>query len=262
MSTPQSMEGRNAVITGSTRGIGRAMAGMLARQGCNIVVSSRNAAECEREAAELSARHHVRATGLSCDVSNQSDVRSLFKEVRGWCEGELDVLICNAGYPLRAEIWNTPLDATPADKLEEWYLSAFRTDTLGSVFCTYEALPMMMSRECGSIIYVSSIPALAGYQGAPYTVAKAAILGLMKDVALEYGRHNIRANALALGNIRTPATYDLLDPATRKRFGDQAPLRRWGLPEEVARAALFLASDDSGFITGQTLVVDGGVVRW
>jgi len=262
MSDLRVMEGSHAVITGSTRGIGRAMAGVLARQGCNVVVSSRHPDDCEQTAKELAAEHEVRTLGLACDVSVQSAVRSAFQEVRSWCEGQLDVLICNAGYPLRDDIWNTPLDATPVDKLEEWYMSAFRTDTLGSVFCTYEALPMMMARGRGSIIYVSSIPALAGYQGAPYTVAKAGILGLMKDVAREYGRHNIRANALAPGNIRTPATYDLLDPATRQLFAEQAPLRRWGLPEEVGQAALFLASDQSGFITGQTLVVDGGVVRW
>jgi 3-oxoacyl-[acyl-carrier protein] reductase len=255
------MEGNYAVVTGSTRGIGRAMAGTLARHGCNIVVSSRNAGDCERTAKELAAEHGVRTVGLPCDVSVQSRVSAMFREIRGWCDGRLDVLICNAGYPLQDDIFNTPMDATPADKLEEWYLSVFRTDALGSVFCTYEALPMMLARGRGSIIYVSSIPALAGYQGAPYTVAKAGILGLMKEIAREYGRHNIRANALALGNIRTPATYDMVDEATRQLFAEQAPLRRWGLPEEVGGAALFLASEQSGFITGQTLVVDGGVVR-
>ncbi len=255
------MEGNHAVVTGSTRGIGRAMAGILARHGCNLVVSSRNPGDCEQAAKEIAAEHGVRTVGIACDVSVRSDVCGMFRQIRGWCEGKLDVLICNAGYPLRDDLFNTPMGATPADKLEEWYLGVFRTDTLGSVFCTYEALPLMLARGRGSIVYVSSTPALAGYQGAPYTVAKAGILGLMKDVAHAYGRHNIRANALALGNIRTPATYDLLDPATRQLFAEQAPLRRWGLPEEVGEAALFLASEMSGFITGQTLVVDGGVVR-
>ena len=256
------MEGRYAVVTGSTRGIGRAMAGVLARHGCNLVVSSRNPGDCEAAAKELAAEHGVRTVGIACDVSVRSAVCDMFEEISEWSEGRLDVLICNAGFPLRDDIFNTPLDATPADRLEEWYLGVFRTDTMGSVFCTHEALPLMLARGRGSIIYVSSIPALAGYQGAPYTVAKAGILGLMKDIAREYGRSSIRANALALGNIRTRATYDLLDAATRRLFAEQAPLQRWGLPEEVAEAALFLASDKSGFITGQTLVVDGGVVRW
>jgi 3-oxoacyl-[acyl-carrier protein] reductase len=255
------MEGSHAVVTGSTRGIGRAMASILARHGCNVVVSSRHAGDCGQTAKVLADEHRVRTVGLVCDVSVQSQVCAMFREVRKWCDGQLDVLICNAGYPLRDDVFNTPLDKTPAEKLEEWYLSVFRTDALGSVFCTYEALPLMLACGRGSIIYVSSIPALAGYQGAPYTVAKAGILGLMKDIAREYGRRNIRANALALGNIRTPATYDLLNEATRRLFAEQAPLRRWGLPEEVGEAALFLASEQSSFVTGQILVVDGGVVR-
>jgi NAD(P)-dependent dehydrogenase (short-subunit alcohol dehydrogenase family) len=256
------MEGRYAVITGSTRGIGRAMAATLARHGCNVAVSSRDRTDSAQAAEAIAVEHGVSTLGSPCDVSDRRSVHGLFSEVRVWCEGRLDALVCNAGFPLRAEIWNTPLHETPAEKLEEWYLSLFRTDTMGSVYATFEALPLFMSRRCGSIVYVSSIPALAGFQGAPYTVAKAGILGFMKDIALEYGRHNIRANALALGNIRTPATYELLEAETRERFAGQAPLGRWGTPEEVGEATLFLASDRSSFVTGQTLVVDGGVVRW
>jgi len=138
----------------------------------------------------------------------------------------------------------------------------FETDTLGSLYCTREALPLMMARGAGgSIIYISSTPALEGFQGTAYTVAKAATLGLMRDVAFGYGRHDIRANALALGNIATPATLDQTDPAVRDELIKDAPLRRWGTPEEVARAVLFLASDDSSYMTGQTLVIDGGMVR-
>ena len=148
----------------------------------------------------------------------------------------------NAGYFFSQEIWNTPLDATPADKLQSWFLDVFQTDTMGSVFCTYEALPLMMARKNGSIIYIASTPALEGLQGTPYTVAKAGVLGLMKDVARLYGHLNIRANALALGNILTPATLESLDPGTQSKLAQETPLKRWGEPEEVARAALFLAS--------------------
>jgi NAD(P)-dependent dehydrogenase (short-subunit alcohol dehydrogenase family) len=172
----------------------------------------------------------------------------------------LDVLVCNAGFPFLPEIWNTATDAIPKEKLDIWYSQVFRTDTMGSIFCTYEALPLMKAQSRGSIIYLSSTPALEGYQGAPYTVAKAALLGLVKDIAREYGRYNIRANALALGSIQTPATFDNLDPSTRDTFAQEAALRRWGKPEEVGRAALFLASDLSSFVTGHTLVVDGGTV--
>jgi len=262
MRDPRMMDGRHAVVTGATRGIGRSIAETLARQGCNLVISSRNPEACRETAARISTEFDVSTLDLACDVAVQSDVRSLFDRVGPWCRGQLDVLVCNAGYPLLAEPWSTPLHATPPDKLDEWYVGIFRTDTMGSVYCTREALPLMMERRRGSIIYVSSIPALTGFQGAPYTVAKAGILGLMKDVAREYGKDNIRANALALGNIRTPATYDLLGPDTRAAFAEQASLQRWGTPEEVAGAALFLASDQSGFITGHTLVVDGGMTGW
>ncbi len=256
------MDGRHAVVTGSTRGIGRSIAGTLALHGCNVVITSRNVGECREVAARLAEENGVSTLGLTCDVSSQAEVRSLFGHVGPWCAGQMDVLVCNAGYPLREEPWNTPLHATPPDKLDEWYLGVARTDTLGSVYCTHEALPLMLARGRGSIIYVSSISALTGFQGAPYTVAKAGILGLMKEVAREYGRYNIRANALALGNIRTPATWDLLGAETREVFAQQAPLQRWGTPEEVAGAALFLASDDSSFVTGHTLVVDGGMIGW
>ena len=132
---------------------------------------------------------------------------------------------------------------------------------MGSVFCTYEALPLMMARKGGSIIYIASTPALEGFQGTPYTVAKSGVPGLMKDVARLYGHLNIRANALALGNILTPATLESLDPGMQDKLAQETPLKRWGEPEEVARAALFLASNRSSFITGQTIAVDGGSVR-
>ncbi len=110
-------------------------------------------------------------------------------------------------------------------------------------------------------MYISSTPALEGYKGAPYTAAKAGILGFMRDVAREYGQYNVRANALALGNILTSATYASLDPETREALVREAPLRRWGQPEEVANAVVFLVSNLSTFITGQTIIVDGGTVR-
>jgi 3-oxoacyl-[acyl-carrier protein] reductase len=162
---------------------------------------------------------------------------------------------------MNAEIWNMRLHEVKADALERWFLDIFRSDCMGAVFCTREALQWMVLAGGGSIIYMVSTPALEGYHGSPYTAAKGAVLGLMRDVACEYGRHGIRANALALGNIETPATIGSLDERTRRLLADEAPLGRWGKPQEVADAALFLGSDRSGFITGQTLVVDGGTVR-
>ena len=255
------LDGQIALITGGSRGIGRAIAEAFAAAGCNIAVASRGREDSDAAAAEIARHSGVRATGIAADVSRQESVQELFRELRGWSGDRLDVLVNNAGYPFLSEIWSTALGATPPNKLRSWYLEVFETDTLGSIYCTFEALPLMTPRGRGSIIYISSTPALEGCQGTPYTVAKAGVLGLMKDVAREYGKFNIRANALALGSIQTPATYETLDPAAREAIARDTPLRRWGKPEEIARAALFLASDHSSFITGQTLIVDGGILR-
>ncbi len=261
MSSHRLLEDHYALITGATRGIGRSIAETLAEHGCNIAVTSRKSQDCELAAKEINKRWEVETLGKSCDVSNHQSVHALFLALRSWSANRLDILVCNAGYPLISEIWETPLHATPPDKLEEWHANLYRTDTLGSVFCTFEALPMMMNRKSGSILYIASTPALEGFRGTPYTIAKAGILGLMKDVALEYGQYNIRANAFALGNIQTAGTYEQLTPQDQIDSAEEAPLKRWGQPEEVGRAALFLASNLSSFITGQTIVVDGGTLR-
>jgi 3-oxoacyl-[acyl-carrier protein] reductase len=255
------LDNQFALITGASRGIGRAIAEILAGSGCHVALSSRKLDECRTAAAEISQRHGVQAAGFQADVSRFEDVRVLFEQVHSWSAGSIEILVCNAGYPLQADIWATPLHAVPAGKLTEWYLKVYATDAMGSLYCTREALPRMLARRSGKILYLSSTPALEGFQGTAYTMAKAALLGLMKDVAREYGKDNIRANALALGNIRTPATFDSMDEESRKALAAEAPLKRWGSPEEVGQAALFLVSDQSSFVTGQILVVDGGTVR-
>jgi 3-oxoacyl-[acyl-carrier protein] reductase len=256
------LEGQYALVTGGTRGIGLAIAGQLAEQGSHVALTSRHIDDCRAAAEGLRSRFSARSLALAADVSSQASVRSIFHELYEWSSNRLDILVCNAGYPFREDIWNTPLHETPGNKLEEWYLGVLRTDTLGSVFCTFEALPAMIRQKGGSILYISSTPALEGFQGSPYTIAKAGILGFMKDVARQYGRYNIRANAFALGNIATAATLDQLDAETRKKLAETAPLQRWGTPDEVGRAALFAVSRLSSFMTGQTLVLDGGAVRW
>ncbi len=255
------LENEFALVTGSSRGIGRAIAETLAGAGCNLAITSRNQRESEAAADEIARTHAVKTVGLNADVSDLESVRRLFHELRAWSSGHLDILVCNAGYPMRPEIWNTPLHETPAENLTKWYFDVFGTDAMGAVYCTFEALPIMAAQKNGRIIYISSTPALEGFQGGPYTMAKASVLGLMKDVARGYGKENIRANALALGNIQTAATFGQLDEESKRALAAEAPLSRWGNPEEVGKAALFLASDLSSFVTGQVLVVDGGTVR-
>lgn len=261
MGNERALEGQYALITGGSRGIGRAIAESFAAAGCNVAVASRSREASEAAAAEIGRHSGVRTIGIRADVSRQESVEALFRELRAWSTERLDVLVNNAGYSFQPAIWNTPLHATPAGSLRAWYMDAFETDAMGSVYCTFEALSVMVARRHGSIIFISSTPALQGSQGSPYTMAKAAILGLVKDVARQYGEFNIRANALALGSIQTPATFENLDPELREAVARETPLQRWGSPDEVGKAALFLASENSSFITGQTLIVDGGILR-
>jgi 3-oxoacyl-[acyl-carrier protein] reductase len=251
-----------ALVTGGSRGIGLASAEALAGAGCNVVVAARDPSASRTAGEGISRRFQVSAHGVPCDVTRATQVRALFEELGRISGGRLDVLVCNAGYPFRREIWDAKLHASDPETLGDWCQTVFGTDALGSLYCTREALPIMMAGgKRGSVVYIASTPAIEGFQGTAYTMAKSAVLGLMKDVAAGYGRYGIRANALALGNIATPATLDQTDPAIRDELVKNAPLRRWGTPEEAARAVLFLASDESSYMTGQTLVIDGGMVR-
>jgi 3-oxoacyl-[acyl-carrier protein] reductase len=255
------LEGNYALVTGSSRGIGRTIAETFAARGCHVAVTARNVETVRDVAHHIEKSLGVRALSAACDVSRSESVHALFEQLRDWSSGRLDILVCNAGYPFRPDIWDTPLHQATVQELETWFEGTLRTDLLGSVFCTVEALPLMIKQKSGSIVYVSSTPAVEGYKGAPYTAAKAGVLGFMRDVAREYGQYNVRANAIALGNILTSATFESLEPETREALAKEAPLRRWGQPEEAANAALFLVSRLSSFITGQTLIVDGGTVR-
>jgi 3-oxoacyl-[acyl-carrier protein] reductase len=255
------LQGKYALVTGSSRGIGRVIAETFAGRGCHVAVTARNVEAVRAVASHIESNFGVRSLAAACDVSRSESVHELFQQLREWSSGCLDFLVCNAGYPFLLDIWETPLHAARIGELETWFEGTLRTDLLGSVFCTAEALPLMMKQKGGSIVYISSTPAIEGYKGVPYTVAKAGVLGLMRDVAREYGQYNVRANALALGNILTPATFEALDSGSRTALAREAPLRRWGEPEEAANAALFLVSSLSSFITGQTIVVDGGTVR-
>jgi len=238
-----------AVVTGGTRGIGLATAEELARYGCAVIVVSRDRDAAEKVAQHLHQSHHVRSLGVAADVADRRSVGLMLDEVLAFGLGRIDIVVNNAGYPVESRLWDTPLHEMPAEKLEEWFNTVARVDVGGARNVTHAVLPTMIKQKSGTLVYVSSTPALSGHKATPYTEAKAALLGLMRDVALNYGASGIRANAVAPGNIKT-GWFEGLTVEEQRRLASEAYLKRWGEPQEVAKAILFLASPLSSFIIG------------
>jgi 3-oxoacyl-[acyl-carrier protein] reductase len=239
-------------VTGASSGIGEQTARLLGRAGARVVLSARSEEALETLADEIRERGGE-ALAAPADVTQPGAIQAAREQAREWA-GAIDHVAHVAGYPLEAELWDSPLHELDDGDFER----VREVDLVGARRVTQAALPDV--REAGgSMVYIASTPALSGYKGTPYTQAKAAVLGLVRDVAREYGPDGVRANALALGNIGTEATVehttDEYDELAR-----EAALGRWGQPEEAARAIGFFLSPLSSFVTGQTLVVDGGAV--
>jgi 3-oxoacyl-[acyl-carrier protein] reductase len=237
-----------AVVTGGSRGIGRAICVELAREGASVVVNYRsNAAEAETVVAEIRG-NGGKAEAFAADVASESDAKALAAHANR-SFGSLDVLVCNAGI--------TRDQLLGAMKAEEWD-DVIRTNVRGVFLAIREALPQMMSQRSGSIICLSSIAAERGGRGhANYVASKGAINSMTKSLAVELAPRNIRVNAVAPGIIETEMTNRI-----RNVFGpelkEQIPLKRFGSADDVARAVRFLASPDASYITGQVLYVTGG----
>jgi 3-oxoacyl-[acyl-carrier protein] reductase len=245
---------RVAVITGSTKGNGRAMANIYSDQGANVVVTGRDQLEAQSAADELSKEYGTNPLGLKLDVTSVTEVREMVDKIRQKY-GRIDVLVNNAGYPIKDDLWDVRFDQIPDEVLER----VLDVDTIGTYRCCREVLPLMIEKRHGVIINISSTPAISGYiKGAPYTVAKAANLGITKHIAAEYGKYGIRCNAIAPGTIATQRNWERLTTEQRVDIVSSIPLGRAGKPEEIAGVALMLASDYSSFVSGQTIVADGG----
>jgi 3-oxoacyl-[acyl-carrier protein] reductase len=234
------LNGRVAVVTGGSRGIGRAIAVELARAGASVVVGYRSGAEeAEAVAGEIGGR------AVQADVSDPDEAKRLVEEA-----GDLDLLVNNAG------LTRDGLIARMSD--EDWRVVV---DTnLGGVFHTCRAVARgMMKRRSGSIVNVSSIVGVHGNPGQTnYAAAKAGIIGFTKSLARELGTRGVRANVVAPGYVRTRLTDVLGEELTGQMLAN-TPLGRLGEPEDIASAVRFLCSDEASFITGEVLLVDGGL---
>ncbi len=240
------LSGKTAFVTGSTRGIGLAIANTLYAAGAKVAVVGRDAARARDVAAAMGSR----AFGVACDVAQEDQVLSAVAAAEA-ALGAVDVLVNNAGLTrdnillrLSEQDWDAVLDA----------------NLKGAFHTTRAVIKGMMKRRAGRIINMSSIVGLTGNKGqANYAASKAGLIGFTKSVAKEYASRNILVNCIAPGFIDTDMTASLPD-AARATLLEQIALGRLGRPEDVAGAVLFLASDLAGYITGQVLVVDGGMV--
>ena len=240
------LSGKVALVTGSTRGIGRAIAETLAAAGASVAIVGRDLPRAEAAAAEIGRG----ARGFACDVSDTAQVSALVADVEA-AFGTLDILVNNAGLTrdnvimrLKDEDWDAVIDAN-----------------LRGAFASIRAASRgMMKRRSGRIINISSVVGVIGNRGqSNYAASKAGLIGLTKSVAKELASRNILCNAVAPGFIATDMTAALGDDQ-RTALEGQIPLARLGSPSDIASAVAFLASDHAAYITGQVLVVDGGMV--
>lgn len=238
--------GRNAIVTGSTRGIGRAIAESLAGAGARVAVVGRDQAR----AAEAAAAIGSTARGFGADVSDPASVVALIEAVEKEF-GQVDILVNNAGltrdnilFRLKDDDWDAVLDAN-----------------LRGAFIAIRAVARgMIKRRWGRIINIASVVGITGNKGqANYAASKAGLIGLTKSVAKELGSRNVLVNAVAPGFIETDMTA-AMTPEARAGLAGQIPLERLGTPQDIAGVVTFLASDQAAYITGQVIVVDGGMV--
>ncbi|WP_420317697.1 3-oxoacyl-[acyl-carrier-protein] reductase [Ekhidna sp.] len=244
------LEGKTALITGASKGIGRAIAETYAEQGANVAFTYLSSVEKGEALEKELASKGVKAKGYRSDASNYQAAQDLINNVVEEF-GSLDILINNAGI--------TKDNLLMRMSEEDW--DAIQNINMKSCFNTVKAAcRTMMKQRSGSIINMSSVVGVKGNAGqANYAASKAGIIGFTKSVALELGSRGIRSNAIAPGFIETEMT-DALDEKTVQSWRDAIPLKRGGSPEDVANACVFLGSDMSSYISGQTIQVDGGML--
>jgi len=244
------LDGRRALVTGGSKGLGRSMAQALAEAGADVAICSRNPIEARAAAEEIAAATGRNVAAFACDVTDRDSVQRLRRD----CEtdlGPIDILVNNAGINVRKptvemtdEDWDSVVDIT----------------VKGSFLCSQTFLPGMIERKWGRIVMLGSIMSHVAIAGrAPYATAKAGVLGLTRALALEAAPHGVTVNCLCPGPFETPMNRVLMnDPEAYKAFLARIPAGRWGQPEELGPAIVYLCSQASAFMTGTSLTIDGG----
>ncbi|WP_309120680.1 SDR family oxidoreductase [Paenibacillus sp.] len=246
------LEGKTAIVTGAGSGIGEAIAALFANRGANVVVADRNEAAAARVAREIN-EGSGRAIAIRTDVSLDADVRKLARATIDTF-GAIDVVVNNASVILPG----------PIEHVEEADWQRVMDSNVKSVFLTTKACIPELRRRRGSIVNLASLNGLLGQRNNPvYSASKGAVVALTKSLALDYAADGVRVNCICPAGVMTPLLEDWVerqpDPAAAARsLGEMHPLGRCATPEEIARAALYLACDDAGFVTGVALPVDGG----
>ncbi|MBE0480801.1 MAG: glucose 1-dehydrogenase [Dehalococcoidia bacterium] len=247
------LDGRVAVITGGSKGLGLWMAEALAEAGADIVLCARKLDQCE-EAAQSIARPGMRTLALRCDVSSEDDVKALVDRTATEL-GRIDILINNAGF-----IWEEPLEETSTDR----WARTIDVNLNGTFYCTREAGRHMIRQNRGKIINMASISGVSApdpglSNTVAYSAAKGAIVAFTRDLAHKWCRYNINVNAIAPGYFATKMSKYLVEQR-HDYLMDAIRMKRLGQKDDIKGVALFLASDASNYMTGQTVIVDGGIV--
>jgi NAD(P)-dependent dehydrogenase (short-subunit alcohol dehydrogenase family) len=246
------LDGKVAVVTGSSRGIGRAIVERLAEHGAKVVVSSRKPESCQMVVEAIEARHGAgRALAIPANISSKDDLRRLVEETTV-AFGKIDILVCNAA--------SNPYYGPLAGISDEQFRKILDNNVIANHWLIGFAAPQMKARKDGAIIIVSSIGGIkASAVIGAYNISKAADFQLARNLALEFGPDNIRVNCIAPGLVKTDFARALWEnPETLAASNARTPLGRIGEPDEIAGAAVFLASRAGAFMTGQTIVIDGG----
>jgi NAD(P)-dependent dehydrogenase (short-subunit alcohol dehydrogenase family) len=247
------LTGKVAVITGSSRGIGKAIAEQMAAHGAKVVISSRKQGPCEEVAAAINARSPGHAIAVPANISSKDDLQRLMDETKK-AFGKIDILVCNAA--------SNPYYGSQLDITDEAFSKILANNIIANNWMIQMVAPEMKERRDGAIIIVSSIGGLRGSEviGA-YCISKAADMQLARNLARELGPSNIRVNCIAPGLVKTDFARALWDtPAGEERASTGTALRRLGEPDDLAGAAVYLASKAGAWTSGQTIVVDGGTV--